>query len=256
MELKKLEASTKRVMREAGDILLSFRDKNLTRTYKKDHGFATEADLASEAYLKKVLGDLLPEACFLAEESGSQGTGRYCWVIDPLDGTTNFAQGVPHFSISVALTHDNVPVLGMIYLPILDELFHAIQGGGAFLNDTQIHVRDVPPSEVLLGTGLAYSGSIRKECCKRVEHLEEYVYALRRMGSAAIDLAFVAAGRFHVSVHGGLAWWDVAAGSLLVQEAGGISLNENGDRVAPDSIYCISGSTRLVDLISERFFLE
>ena len=256
MELQTVVTPVQQAMREAGDIVMSYRDKVLTRTHKEEHGFATEADLASEAYLKKRLGNILPSACFLAEESGAEGTGAYCWVIDPLDGTTNFAQGVPHFSISVALTHNNKPVLGMTYLPILDELFHAVTDGGAFLNGTPIRVRDAQPADVLLGTGLAYSGKIRQECCQRVEKLEDYVYALRRMGSAAADLAFVAAGRFHASVHGGLAWWDVAAGIVLVQEAGGVSRNENENRVTPESVYCISGSSDLVSSISGRFFAD
>ena len=130
------------IVKQAGDILRSYftQARSLKRQVKNGAGFVTEADLASEKFLIEKLSQVLPQADFCAEESGVSGNGDYCWVIDPLDGTTNFAHGVPHFCISVALAYKNQSICGAIYQPLLDEFFWAEQGKGAWLNGKKIEV--------------------------------------------------------------------------------------------------------------------
>src|SRR3989304_6616926 len=152
------------ILRHAGEILLSYWGKPLTRQEKPDSGFVTEADLASEKYLVEALKRLLPTADFYTEENGKFGSNDsgYQWVIDPLDGTTNFAHGIPYFCISVALVYHDKPVCGAIYAPLQDEFFFAQEGKGAFLNDRAIQVSAPKPlSEALVAVGLPY-GSRKK----------------------------------------------------------------------------------------------
>ena len=128
------------LVRQAGRILLDYFHKPLKRYDKKNAGFATDADLASESFLLKSLAPIIPDVSFCAEESGLTAGNDYQWVIDPLDGTTNFASGIPYFCVSVALTYKGNPIFGVIYSPITDEFFYAETGKGAFCNNLPIHV--------------------------------------------------------------------------------------------------------------------
>lgn len=214
---------------------MSYFNKPLDRYEKPGYGFATEADRAAEDYLITALARLVPEASFHAEESGTSGdqSSDYVWVIDPLDGTTNFSQGLPIFSISVALTYQGVPVLGMIHQPLLDELYYAAQGQGAWLNGKRIAVsspRELKKGIVVVALPYAHDPSYMK-LFAQVRMIAPRAYAFRHLGSAALDLAYVAAGRLDGVFMAKLGWWDVAAGMVLVSEAGGIVTNFAGKSI-------------------------
>ncbi len=193
---------------------------------KQHNDFVTEADLQAEQDIISILRKTYPNHGILAEESGllPGADDDYQWIIDPLDGTTNFVHGLPHFAVSIALRHKNRLEVGVIYDPIRQEMFTASRGGGAQLNERRMRVRGVNSLEAaLLGTGfpirhprhipayLNMFGSLFTQCAE-----------LRRAGSAALDLAYVAAGRLDGFWEIGLNEWDMAAGALLVQEAGGL----------------------------------
>jgi len=223
------------IIRKAGDIVLSYYQKTLVWKEKKDKGFVTEADIASEEYLISALRKVLPEAAFFAEESGVQGNSDYRWVIDPLDGTTNFAYAIPYFCISVALTYRDIPIFGIIYLPLTDELFYAEKGKGAFLNGNRINVaQERPLQKSLLLVGFPYAkGEAFLSVFNHLRAISQHTYAFRHLGAIAVDLAYVACGRADGVFFEDLAWWDVAAGILLIEEAGGkVSTYEN-ENVTP-----------------------
>ena len=231
------------IMRLAGELLLSFRGKQLKRSYKQDKQLVTEADIVSEQFLIHELGTLLPEASFCAEESGNNGDGPYCWVIDPLDGTTNFAQGLPYFGISVALTYQGVPQVGAVYMPLFDEFFYAERAQGAWCNGEPIRVSDVQDhTESVVAIGLPYGYDERVALLHAVEQVARSVRAIRHLGAVAVDLAYASSGRFDGVALAGLAWWDVAAGMLLIQEAGGKVTDFAGNAVHADYSSCIAGN--------------
>lgn len=221
------------IVRKAGDILLSYYGSDLTRRIKKLGGFVTEADIASEQYLMEQLAAIFPGVGFWAEESGSSCTGDYCWVIDPLDGTTNFSQNLPYFCISVALTYREIPQLAIVYRPLLNELFYAQRGKGAFLNGAPIKVsKPADLGRSILVVGLPYVDSKRFiPMIDTIRRIAPRAFAFRHFGAAALDQAYVACGRFDAVFFEDLAWWDVAAGMLLIQEAGGKVTDFEGNAI-------------------------
>ena len=190
---------------------------------KSANNLVTHVDHTAEDRLVEELEKLLPEAGFIAEEgSGEQGQGLN-WVIDPLDGTTNFVHGVPCYCISVALMDGADPLIGVVLEVTRDELFTAWKGGGARMNGTPIRVSDRKDlRDSLLATGFPYDDfQHEKEYMDLLRELMHRTRGIRRLGSAAADLAYVACGRFEAFYEYGLNAWDVAAGVLLVREAGG-----------------------------------
>lgn len=184
----------------------------------------TETDGAVETLLRQSLGALAPEAGFLGEEGSPEaGLAGLSWVVDPLDGTTNFAHGVPFVATSVALCLDGEPLLGLVNLPLLDELFVAAKGQGAHLNGEPIRVSTVASlEESLVATGFPYRIEVHKEAILRqLAKAMPATQGVRRAGAAALDLAFVACGRYDAFFEFALNPWDTAAGVLLIQEAGG-----------------------------------
>lgn len=238
------QESIKPIMEQAGQILLGYFDKKLTITEKDQSGFVTEADLASEKFLMSALGDLLPNAAFYAEESGKTGNGDYRWVIDPLDGTTNFAHRLPYFCISVALTYQDKPILGAIYNPMLNDFFYAERGGGAILNGLPMRVREQQDlSRTVMAVGFPYAKNKQfMELLEGVQRILPETYALRYFGAVALDLAYVAAGRLDGAFFEGLGWWDVAAGIVLIEEAGGIATDFQGQQVGPNYVSFVAAS--------------
>ena len=212
------------IAREAGSLLKhAFADPHRI-TYKGDINIVTEADLMAENHLRERIRARFPDHDILAEESADAGTGAEDrWIVDPLDGTTNYAHGYPVFCVSVALEHRGQIVLGVVHNPMLDECFSALRGGGAFLNGRSLSVsRTDALTRSLLATGFPYD--IRESRDNNLDHFETLALkaqAIRRAGSAALDLAYVAAGRFDGFWELKLAPWDTAAGWLLVEEAGG-----------------------------------
>lgn len=182
-------------------------------------------DKEAEQRLVRVLKNVIPEAGFITEEGTvvQSRSNEYNWIIDPLDGTTNFLHGLPIYSISVALTRSDVPVLGVVYHVVRNECFHAIEGDNAYCNGRIIQVSKIPTlQESLLATGFPYYHSEKKDqYLDIIKDFLEKSHGIRRLGSAAIDLAYVACGRLEGYFEYNLNAWDVAAGILLVQQAGG-----------------------------------
>src|SRR5918996_424893 len=199
---------------------------------KRLNDFVTRVDHAAEEAILETLRKAYPDHAVLAEESGiSAGQAEYQWIIDPLDGTTNFIHGFPQYCVSIAIRHRGALAQGVIYDPVKNELFTASKGRGAFLNDRRIRVsKCLRLGEALVGTGFPF---------KEVERIELYSHQLkkimqktagvRRAGAAALDLAYVACGRLDAFWELGLSPWDMAAGALMIQEAGGLVGDLRGD---------------------------
>jgi myo-inositol-1(or 4)-monophosphatase len=219
----------------AGFILKEAENFDMSRTEKKGlNDFVSYVDKGSEKMLVDKLSAILPAAGFRTEEGTSSKTGeKYCWVIDPLDGTTNFLHGLKLYSISIGLLEDNEPVAGVIHVVGGNEVYTAWKGGGAWLNGKNIHVSTAKNlSESLIATGLPYSDFGRLDnYMKLLTWLCMNTQGIRRMGSAAIDIAYVACGRFEVFYEYGLHPWDICAGIIILREAGGrISDFSGGER--------------------------
>jgi myo-inositol-1(or 4)-monophosphatase len=215
--------------RRAGNIInRGARDLDLlTVTAKGPKDFVSEIDHAAEAAIVETLLSAYPDHAVLAEEGTRKGANPdadYVWIIDPLDGTTNFLHGFPQYCVSIALSHRGVVQQGVIYDPVRNDLFTATRGRGAFLNDRRIRVsRRVHLRECLIGTGFPFrDGSYLDTYLQMMKTMITHTAGLRRPGAAALDLAYVAAGFYDGFWEVGLNPWDVAAGSLLVLEAGGL----------------------------------
>ena len=196
------------------------------------NGLVSYVDRTAEEILVEQLSKLLPESSFITEEetvAQSSGSGLK-WIIDPLDGTTNFLYGVPHFSVSVALQSDKELILGIVHHVPADEQFYALKGGGAWCNGERIHTSArAQMRQALMSTGFPYHNFSRAEgWFGALRQFMEQGRGARRYGSAALDLAWVACGRFDIFFEYGLNSWDVAAGALLVQEAGGKACDFSG----------------------------
>jgi myo-inositol-1(or 4)-monophosphatase len=196
--------------------------------------FVSNADLRAERTLRAELTKARPGYGLLMEESGSipGEDPRHRWIVDPLDGTSNFLHGLPHFAISIALEQDGEIVAGLVHDPAKDEIFWAEKGGGAFLNDRRLRVSGRRRlNEALLGTGMPFSGhGDRAAYLAELDAAMAATAGVRRWGAAALDLAYVAAGRFDGFWEHGLSAWDIAAGILLVREAGGYVTELDGGR--------------------------
>ena len=200
---------------------------------KGTHDFVTFVDKTAEEMLVKALQKILPEAGFITEEGTATVRGpRYNWVIDPLDGTTNFLHRLPCFCVSVALVDNDDPIIGVVYEINLDECFSATKGGGAFLNGDPIRVSTQKNMDrALIATGFPYNDySLLPKYMLIFEYLIRTATGVRRLGSAAADLAYVACGRFEFFFEYSLKHWDVAAGILLVTEAGGVVTDFSGGK--------------------------
>lgn len=191
---------------------------------KSLNSLVSYVDKTAEEQLVAGLGKLLPAATFLTEEETVEQTeGHFRWIIDPLDGTTNFLHQLPHFSISVALQEEGKTIIGIVYEVNRQECFYAWKNGGAFLNEKPIHTRGITNfADSLIATGFPYYDYSRQEKFLQIlAHFMQHTRGIRRFGSAALDLAYVACGRFDLFFEYSLNAWDVAAGAFLVQEAGG-----------------------------------
>jgi myo-inositol-1(or 4)-monophosphatase len=225
-DLKYLCAEIEKAARETSlFILKESKGFDINRTEKKGlNDFVSYVDKGSEKMLVEKLGLLLPEAGFLAEEGTSKKIGsRYCWVIDPLDGTTNFLHGFHPYAISIGLKEYDEVIAGVVYEVSGNESFTAWKGGGAWLNGSRIHVSEAMKlADSLVATGFPYNDfKLLDAYMKCLTHFCKYTHGIRRLGSAAIDLSYVACGRFEAFYEYGLHEWDIAAGMLLVREAGG-----------------------------------
>lgn len=218
--------------RSASKIILQFMDRmdRVTINEKSLNDLVTEVDLLAEKEIIRHIQKAYPKHAILSEESGQIEGNEYCWVIDPLDGTTNYVHSFPYFSISIAIKKDDKIEAGIVYDPIRQELFTAARGEGAYLDNKRIRVSTCKRAELaLIGTGFPF---------RKKQHIKPYlttfesiflkVSGIRRTGSAALDLAYVAAGRLDGFWEASLNEWDMVAGALLIQEAGGIITDFHG----------------------------
>ena len=212
--------------RRAGQIInrASLDIERLQVSVKQQSDYVTEVDRAAEAAIIDTIREAYPKHAILAEESGSSGDSEYQWIIDPLDGTTNFIHGFPQYAVSIGLAHKGVMNQAVVYDPTRNELFTAGKGAGAYLNDKRIRVsKRAKLAEALIGTGFPYRMFDHADAYTAIfRELTQKTAGLRRPGSASLDLAYVACGRTDGFWEFGLSPWDIAAGTLLVSEAGGL----------------------------------
>lgn len=244
-----------RAARSAGNVILRYMNRidGLNVVEKQQMDFVSEVDKLAEAEIIKELRRAYPDHAILAEESGQTGKGPLTWVIDPLDGTHNYLRGIPHFSVSIALLEKGVPIHAVVFDPLRDELYTASKGDGAYLNDRRMRVGK---RESLGGAMIATGFPFRQR-----EHLGPQLDMtrailgqaedIRRSGSAALDLAYVAAGRYDGYFEIGLKPWDMAAGVLLVHEAGGRYCDFAGRDGIPASGNIVAGNLHVAKAMVE-----
>jgi myo-inositol-1(or 4)-monophosphatase len=243
------QKASKRLLRDFAEV------EQLQVSIKGPSDFVSQADIRAEQTLKEELTKARPGYAFLMEESGASGSDNWAWrwVVDPLDGTTNFLHGIPHWAISIGLERrlpDGTSELaaGLIYAPAADEMFWAEKGGGAFVNEKRMRVsarRDM--TEAVFATGVPFRAvsAVRRNAFSRTMiALMPRVAGIRRFGAAALDLAWVAAGRYDGYWELGIQPWDIAAGLLMVREAGGYT-SSTGDEDPRDSGNVVAGNPHL-----------
>jgi len=223
-----------RAARRAGSIInrASLDGAGLEVRSKRQNDFVTRVDHAAEEAILDVVRKAYPDHAILAEESGAvAGTAEYEWVIDPLDGTTNFIHGFPQYCVSIGIRHRGALAHGVVYDSNRNELFTASKGRGAFLNDRRIRVsKCLRLGDALVGTGFPFRELTRIDrYTGQMKNMMEKSAGVRRAGAAALDLAYVACGRLDAFWEMGLSPWDMAAGALLIQEAGGLVGDLKGD---------------------------
>jgi len=244
---------------ESGSLLLAFFSKQREVSSKATHSdIVTDADRASEALIVSKIQERFPGHAILGEE----GTGSldilqeqgYVWIIDPLDGTVNYAQKLPIFAVSIGLLWQGKPLLGVVYLPVLKELFSAISGEGAFCNDEPIQVSQTTSlSDCVLATGFAYDKhKSNRDNVENFASMIKKVRGIRRMGAAAVDLSYVACGKLDGYWEDKLQPWDMAAGLILVQEAGGKVCHYGGGDISLHKPHIIATNGQIHETILQE----
>jgi myo-inositol-1(or 4)-monophosphatase len=248
-----------RAARRAGDVIVRYVDRldTLTVRSKEHNEFVSEVDRQAEDEIIQIIRAAYPDHGILAEETGAQA-GRdpeFVWVIDPLDGTTNFLHGFPVFSVSIAIKHRGRLEHGVIYDPLRQELFTGSRGGGAQLNSRRIRVSSQKTLDgALIGTGFPFRESQNLGMyMKMFEAVTRKAAGVRRAGSAALDLAYVAAARMDGFWEFGLKEWDIAAGVLLIQEAGGSVGGLDGESRFPENGDILAGGAKIFKALAEEF---
>lgn len=241
--------------RTGGDILMRFfrdgveiRDKSASSG--KTYDLVSDADIESERAIEKMLREKYPEHELLGEENLSAGSADadHLWVIDPLDGTNNFAHGLPHFAVSIAYYRRGQPLVGVVFNPARDECFTAIRGRGAFRDGRQVQVSDADSlQQTLVGCGFYYDrGAMMRSTLAAIEELfEQNIHGIRRFGTAALDLCQVGCGQFGGYFEYKLSPWDFAAGRLFVEEAGGVVSDARGGTLPLATTSVLASNTKL-----------
>jgi len=223
-----------RAARRAGSIInRAALDGGVKVRSKQLNDFVTQIDEAAERAIVEIVRKAYPEHGFHAEESGvSAPDAEYVWIIDPIDGTTNFIHGFPQYCVSIGVHHRGAPAHAVVFDPVKNELFTASKGRGAFLNDRRVRVSKCPRlAMALVGTGFPFKELERMDLyLKQLRSIMSHASGVRRAGAAALDLAYVACGRLDGFWELGLSPWDVAAGALLIQEAGGLVTGITGEQ--------------------------
>ena len=218
-----LRQAAERVARRAGETLREAKNNPLHVDAAEQHDIKLELDRRIQEQIRNDILKVYPGHGFLGEEGGEMAKpGQYEWVVDPIDGTVNLFYGIPHYAVSIACRLDGRTLAGAIYDPSRDEMFSAHAGGGSTCNARPIHVaKRIDLKEAILALGFSKGKATIRKCLDLYQHYGERVRKLRAMGSAALDLAYVASGRLDAYVEQGVSLWDVAAGALIVEEAGG-----------------------------------
>lgn len=241
--------------RRAGTLIVRYLDRldGISVVEKSRNDFVTEIDVMAEQEIVEIIHNSYPDHGILAEEGGAQSGSEYEWIIDPIDGTTNYLHGHPQFAISIAVRRHDLIEHGVIFDPLRNELFAASRGVGARLNDRRMRVSRVHRlSDALLGTGFPF---------KELENLDRWIesfrifltrsHGIRRAGSAALDLAYIACGRLDGFWEYGLSPWDMAAGVLLINEAGGMVSDPKGNQQFLDSGNIVTGNPEIYRVMLE-----
>ncbi|MFK7934692.1 MAG: inositol monophosphatase family protein [Saprospiraceae bacterium] len=261
-ELERIYYESCRVVTRAGKYMLDELGKVQSESIetKSINSLVSYVDKTAEEMLVDGLRKVLPESVFLTEEDTVENQeGEWQWIIDPLDGTTNFLHQLPCFAVSVALRYRQKTVLGIVYEPSRNECFYAWEGSGAFVNNRSIRVSSTTTlSESLIATGFPYYDYEQlSQYFKVLEHFILNTRGVRRFGSAAVDLAYVAAGRFDAFFEYSLQPWDVAAGAFIVQEAGGIVTDFSGenDYLFGQQMLAVNASlhANILDVVQREF---
>ncbi len=229
--------AAREIVLEAGDILRRRATQELRITEKGRGNLLTNADIEVENFYAERLEAEFPGYGLLGEESGRRGgAGPYTWIVDPLDGTRNYALKIPYYASTIALAHDGEIILGLTYNPVSNELFWAERGSGAYLNDHRIHIsRRTRLADCTVATDLGYSDVLAGHALGLLSTLWPGIEAVRVMGSAALGIAYAACGRTDIYFHHHLSPWDIAAGILIAREAGGVVTDRNGGAMRLDT---------------------
>ncbi|MFM9838291.1 MAG: inositol monophosphatase family protein [Cyclobacteriaceae bacterium] len=262
MNLASVEKQVMQLCEEVADFIRT-ENQNFDRSKIEQKGsfsnLVSYVDKEAETRLVKKLSEIIPGSGFIGEEGTEiEGTNEYKWIIDPLDGTTNFLHGLPIFAISIGLTRKDKTVLGIVYEVSHKECFHAIEGGKAYCNDKVISISPIKTlQESLLATGFPYYHTEKKENYLEIIRIFlEQTHGIRRLGSAAIDLAYVACGRMEGFFEYNLKPWDVAGGAFILQQAGGkVTDFSGGDNFLFGGELCAAGGVHaeMLKVISERW---
>ena len=233
------------IAREAGVVLMDFFDSDRVDVRAKGpRDVVTAADIASESLMVRRLQERFPEHAIVGEEGANfPGTTEYCWFIDPLDATVNYSRSIPLWCVSLSLFQDTVPVVGVVYDPIRDESFSAVAHAGAFLNGVRICTsRAELVSQAVVQITVDFENESMRAGLDDIQKVAPQVYRTRNIGSAALGLAYVAAGRLDGMLHRFAHTWDFGAGVLLIQEAGGKVTDMNGDEYSSGSTSILAGA--------------
>lgn len=261
MDASDLLSLAEDIAREAGALARRRRDEGVRIAATKSAlaDIVTEADREVEDLIRARLAAARREDGFLGEESGAErGTSGITWVVDPIDGTVNYAYGIPHYAVSIAAVSGEptpeewIAEAGVVYTPVVDELFRAARGNGAWVGDRRLAVSSPTDAGALLATGFGYDPATHEGDLARVRQVMPLARDLRRGGAASLDLAYVAAGRLDGYFERGLHPWDHAAGALLVEEAGGVVTGAPGGR--PGREMTIAAGAELIEKIRHAIY--
>ncbi len=232
--------------KEAGEILKRYFETSLERRLKDDSSIVTEADEKAEERIIEIIRKQYPDHGFLGEETGEQNSNaEYVWIIDPLDGTRNFVNGIPIFATSIGLVRSGRPIIGVIYNPVTDTLFSGKEGSGAYWNGKQVYVSEREASDATFTMGTSSKAEDKNLVAQCFVRAETYVRSVRYLGSAVLELGYVARGGMEGCIHIGTKKWDYAAGALLVLEAGGTLTDFEGNPWDMSKNYFIASNGKI-----------